>query len=288
MAIRKAVYAGSWYPGDRDECEKQIRAFLAESRFTYDRGGRYVAGIVPHAGWFFSGDLACTVIGALRGDNDEPAPDVVVIFGMHLPPNVPPFITAEGQWGTPLGNIDIASDLAEKLTARHRFRIETPEKFTPDNTIELQMPFVKYFFDDARILTIGPPPGPAAVEIARTVIDGARELGLSIKIIGSSDLTHYGPNFGFTPAGSGRPAYEWVRDTNDRRVIDRMLAMDPDGVITEGLSHHSACCPGAAAAAIVAATALGARKAELAGYSSSYEKNPGNSFVGYTGVLFRA
>lgn len=285
MATRKAVYAGSWYPATRAECEAQIRSFLDEDRFRVDHG-EYLAGIVPHAGWIYSGNLACRVIASLRGEAGTTAPDVVVIFGMHLPPNAPPYIMADGWWETPTGDLEVASDLAATLTSRFRFRVETAQQFTPDNTIELQLPFVKYFFDGARVLTIGPPPGPAAREIARSVIEGARELGLSIRIIGSSDLTHYGANFGFNPAGYGQQAYEWVRDTNDRRVIDRMLDIDPDGVIEEGLSHHNACCPGAAAAAIVAAQSLGARKSALVGYSSSYEKSPGSSFVGYTGVLF--
>lgn len=284
MSIRKPVYAGSWYPAGRAECEKQIETFLKEPRFRKEIAGEPVAGIVPHAGWFFSGDLACHVFDTLSSQSD--APDIVVIFGMHLPPDTLPYVMAEGKWETPLGNVEVAADLAEKLTAQYRFQIETPKQFTPDNTIEMQLPLVKYFFANARLLTIGPPAGEPAEAIARSVVEAARDLGLSIRVIGSSDLTHYGSNFGFTPAGTGRPAYEWVRDKNDRAVIDRMLEMNPAGVIAEALSRHNACCPGAAAAAIAAARELGAETAELIGYSSSYEKSPGSSFVGYAGIVF--
>ncbi|MEZ4576586.1 MAG: AmmeMemoRadiSam system protein B [Desulfobacterales bacterium] len=114
----------------------------------------------------------------------------------------------------------------------------------------------------------------------------AQETNLSLKIIGSTDLTHYGPNYGFAPSGSGKKAVEWVRDENDKNAIDRMLAMDPEKLIADSLASGNACCSGAAAAAITAAKALGAKRGRLAGYASSYDKHPGESFVGYAGIIF--
>ena len=79
MNTRKAVFSGSWYPATASECEKEIKSFLAETRFhqTPDRG--YIGGIVPHAGWYFSGSLACNVISALREPKERTAPDAIVI-----------------------------------------------------------------------------------------------------------------------------------------------------------------------------------------------------------------
>ena len=57
-------------------------------------------------------------------------------------------------------------------------------------------------------------------------------------------------------------------------------------VITEALGNHNACCGGAAATAIVAAKQLGAQYAETLAYSTSYDKSPGDSFVGYVGIIF--
>lgn len=286
MKIRKPVFAGSWYPGTENECRRQIESFIKENRFDTSLSGHKPAGVVPHAGWSFSGDLAAAVFHALAGSDSGDAPDVVVVFGMHMHPGVRPVMMKEGAWATPLGELPAAADLGEKVAAAHRFDMETPDAFAPENTIELQMPLVKYFFDGARVLTIGAPAGPAAMGIAETVVSEARTLGLSLRIIGSTDLTHYGASFGFTPAGQGQKAYEWVRDVNDRKVIDTMLAMDPEGVIREALDNQNACCPGAAAAAITAARALGAKRSKLVGYSSSYEKNPGATFVGYGGILY--
>jgi len=109
---------------------------------------------------------------------------------------------------------------------------------------------------------------------------------LGLRVIGSTDLTHYGENYGFTGHGTGAEAVTWVRDENDRRVIDAMLALDPQRVMAEARSRQNACCPGAAAAAIQAGRALGATAAETVRYASSYDRSPGESFVGYVGIVF--
>lgn len=285
MDVRKASFAGSWYPADPSGCEAMIREFIESDRFVSATDTEAVAGIVPHAGWFFSGDLACSVIAALRGEKDAPQPDVVVVFGMHLPLESGPYIMPEGAWQTPFGDLEVADELCRPLLEEFSFKIESSAGFTPDNTIELQLPLISYFFDNPRIVAIGVPPSQTALKIGERVADLAAGLGLSVKIIGSTDLTHYGRNYGFMPAGQGKAAFEWARAENDHRVIEKMLAMDAEGVMAEGLSNHNACCPGAAAAAIVAAGRAGARQAVFSGYSSSYEKSPGDSFVGYAGVV---
>lgn len=285
MNTRKPIYAGSWYPSGAAECKQQISRFLNDARFQPDLSKTYIAGVVPHAGWRFSGSLAANVIHALK---DEADPDVLVLFGMHLPPQNSGYIMCEGAWETPFGDLEIDGQISRRLIDEFPFTIETADRFTPDNTIELQLPFVKYFFETARILPVGAPPTDTTLQMARRIVEIAANSELNLKIIGSTDLTHYGPNFGMTAAGFGRKAYQWVRDENDRRIIDLMLAMKPAEMIREGLSRHNACCAGAAAAAVSAAGAMGAAGAHLVGYHSSFEESPGDSFVGYAGILFES
>ena len=148
------------------------------------------------------------------------------------------------------------------------------------------MPFIRYFFKDARVVAMGVPPAAETLDLSRTVVSTSQDLGLKIAVIGSTDLTHYGPNYGFTAKGAGPQAVDWVRDENDRQVIDAMVRMDPEAVIRQGLSNDNACCCGAAAAAIAAGKALGAGHADELVYATSYDKSPGDSFVGYVGMLF--
>ncbi|MBW1746607.1 MAG: AmmeMemoRadiSam system protein B [Deltaproteobacteria bacterium] len=241
MKVRKAMLAGSWYPAGASECESEINNFLND------------ATVSPSS--------------------------VFVIFGMHLGPESPCYIMKEGIWETPFGDIQIEKEIAGKLVERFNFNVETPEYFTEDNTIELQLPFIKYLFGDVKIVPIGVPPAKKSLEIGRAAADISTKLGLNIKVIGSTDLTHYGLNYGFMPEGTGHSAVDWVRKVNDKKIIEIMLEMDPDKVISEALKHQNACCSGAAATAIAAAKQLGV-------YATSYDKRPSDSFVGYTGIVF--
>jgi AmmeMemoRadiSam system protein B len=283
MKVRKAILAGSWYPGSAAGCEKEIKGFLKEGKATAVSERTLTGGIVPHAGWYFSGSIACNVFHCLK---DQRPPDVFVVFGMHLHPGSPAYIMTDGAWETPFGAIEIENALAAELADKFTFKIETAENFTQDNTIELQLPFIKYFFEDAKIVPIGVPPTKKSFEIGKSVAEISSRLGLQVKVIGSTDLTHYGYNYGFTTKGTGPKAVDWVRNENDRKVIDAMLAMDPETVISEALDNQNACCGGAAATAIVAAKHLGAERAETIAYSTSYDKSPGDSFVGYVGIIF--
>ncbi len=283
MKVRKSIFSGSWYPGNPAGCEKEIKSFLKEYPTKTIAQRALTGGIVPHAGWYFSGSIACNVIHCLK---DEKPPDVFVIFGMHLHTRSPSYIMTDGAWETPFGAIEIEKSLAGALVEQFTFQIETAENFTQDNTIELQLPFIKYFFGDTKIVPMGVPPTQKSLEIGKAVADISQRLGLRVKVLGSTDLTHYGMNYGFVSHGTGPAALDWVRNENDRRVIEAMLAMDPDKVISEALANQNACCSGAAATAIAAAKRLGAGKAETIAYATSYDKSPGDSFVGYAGIVF--
>jgi hypothetical protein len=280
--VRKAVFAGSWYPSSAAECEREIAGFLAEGKNLNPPDRELVGGIVPHAGWYFSGSIACNVIHYLKGQDTT---DVVVIFGMHLHADSPCYIMPDGAWETPFGEIPVEETLANEIAQKFSFTLETPERFTQDNTVELQLPFIKYFFKDAKIVAIGVPPHKNSLEIGRAVVEISKRLGLRVKVIGSTDLTHYGANYGFVSKGSGEQAVDWVRNENDRRVIDAMLALEPEKIITEARSSQNACCAGAAATAIETAKHLGADRADELAYTTSYDKSPGDSFVGYVGIV---
>jgi AmmeMemoRadiSam system protein B len=279
---RRSDFSGSWYPGNPDECKSMIDKFTESSK-PCPEDGKILGGIVPHAGWVFSGEIACNVIKCLKGESE---PDTIVIFGRHLHPEGKNYTMQEGSWATPFGGIEIDEEFAKELTSDFQFVVETSKRYERDNTIEVQLPFIKYFFPHTRIVPIGVPPRKASLSIARKVALLSETLGRHIKILGSTDLTHYGYNYGFVPEGGGQSAVDWVKKTNDKKIVDIMLKMDSKGVIDEALANYNACCSGAAAAAIESVKAIGAKNAKKIIYSTSYDVSPGDSFVGYVGILF--
>ncbi len=283
MAIRRAAFAGSWYPRRAAACKEEIEAFIAQGPDLEDDSEDWLGGIVPHAGWYFSGRIACNVIRALRA---PASPDLVVVFGMHLHVHSPNYMMPRGQWETPFGPLPVDEELADHLQTRFDFELETTDRFIQDNTIELQMPFIKHLLNPGAVLAMGVPPAAASLEIGRAVADWSRKHGRQLRIIGSTDLTHYGPNYGFEPHGRGTSGLHWVRETNDRQLIDAAMSMAPEQVMEQGLHHQNACCSGAAAAAVAALVRMDAKKARLLDYATSHDKSPGDSFVGYAGIVF--
>lgn len=281
MEVRQAVFAGSWYPATAGECKHQIERFL-EKDISLKLEKNPVGVIVPHAGWVYSGGIACRAIALLTR---SPTPDTIIVFGMHLHPEARPRIMAAGGIETPLGILEVDEALARDLTRQFSFREEDTRQFSPDNTTELQLPFIKHFFKAVKILPVGVPPAPIATQIGQAVVEIAKDRNRRIAVVGSTDLTHYGANFSLTHYGTGDKAHKQVREKEDRRIIDRMLAMDPMPVITEALNNHNACCSGASAAAITAGKTLGATTAALTEYATSYDISPGDSFVGYAGIV---
>lgn len=130
------------------------------------------------------------------------------------------------------------------------------------------------------------PPSSLAADLGAALAEAAAALGRRVAVAGSTDLTHYGRNYDFSPAGGGAGALEWVRDVNDRRILESMLALDVGAALKRAAQERSACSVGGAAAAMGFARATGARSGKLVGYMTSHDVHPGESFVGYAGILY--
>ncbi|MBF0469247.1 MAG: AmmeMemoRadiSam system protein B [Desulfamplus sp.] len=299
MEIKKTAFAGSWYPDNARECKEQIEQFLTEKDGPSE--GRFAGGIVPHAGWFFSGSIACRVIASIARSLSSVSAlkpsrkiDVVFVFGMHMHPGSMPCVMVNGAWQTPFGNLYVHERLAVEFAANSELaanskvyiKKETPDSFPEENTIELQLPFVKYFFPEAAIVPVGVPPCDVAGKMGIAAVESAKKLGLDIVVLGSTDMTHYGSNYGFAPAGSGRKALDWVKSENDPKAVSAMCSLNSSDIIFQGLKNKNLCCAGAVAAAASAAKKMGAVRGVELDYATSYDKSPGASFVGYSGILF--
>jgi MEMO1 family protein len=150
----------------------------------------------------------------------------------------------------------------------------------------VQLPLVRHLFPSARLLGMRASPSQDAGRLGEALGKAARKLGRRIAVVGSTDLTHYGSSYGFTPAGSGEGALEWVRGVNDRRFIESLLSMDFAAAMERALKERSACSAGGALAAMSFAAESGVKKGELVRYMTSYEVRAADSFVGYAGVLY--
>ena len=281
MTKRKRALPRGWYPFDGKDCMKEIESYVDGWSPPASVPEHGLGGIVPHAGWYFSGKLAARVLRSLKSGKKI---DLVVLYGGHMGLDDLPRVVSEETCETPLGDIEVDQDFLKTLTKKVEFKQESPS--SGDNTIEVQLAMIKYFFPETKLLAIRPPFSDKAIELGKKIAQIAGEKGLSILAVGSTDLTHYGPNYGFLTKGIGPASVDWVKKVNDKGFVDCALKMDAEGLIDHALKNSSACSAGAAASVVATCEALGAKEGILLDYYTSYDIMRDDSFVGYAGIVY--
>jgi AmmeMemoRadiSam system protein B len=281
MSRRKRALPMGWYPPDGKACKREIDSFLERWSLPFDLPKEVRGGVVPHAGWYFSGKLAARVFHTLKSGRKA---EVIVLYGGHLGPRDLPRMMVEDTFETPFGDIETHHELQRTLSGRIEMAKEAPSAV--DNTVEVQLAMVKYLFPDSKLLAIRAPFSSKATALGEEVAGISIEKGISIVAVGSTDLTHYGPNYGFVKKGTGPGSVDWVKKENDRGFIDLALKMDAEALLAHALSRDSACSAGAVAAAVTTCKALGSEKGILLDYYTSYDIMPDDSFVGYAGIVY--
>ena len=285
MTIRSPIAIG-FYPATAGVCGSALERYLRKASAIPARREKIVAGIVPHAGWVYSGHTAATVYYNI---NRLSQPETFILIGsVHVSGVDKPAIMPEGSWETPLGEIDINSTLASRLLK------ECPDLLTEklechlmEHSIEVQVPFIQHLFPEADIIPIMVPPTKEAPLLGSKLAELLKNE--EVMVVGTSDLTHYGLNYGTQDMGTGKKALTWVKEVNDKRIIDLCLTMNAEGIVPEAAKNLNSCGPGALSATVAYARALGISSGELLHYTTSYDAEPmgePSNFVGYAGIVF--
>jgi AmmeMemoRadiSam system protein B len=291
MQKRKPIVAGQFYPGGQKECIEEVKACLDEALINQPLPETIVAGLVPHAGWTFSGTTAAIVFAAVKQRHTNV--DTFVIFGAaHGYYGRSPAVYDKGSWVTPLGEIAIDEEFAAAVIESGT-AVSDIDAHDSEHSMEVQAPFVQHLFPGARILPILTPPNEQSIklgEIVASIISSDQER--KIVCLGSTDLTHYGPRYGFSPMGAGKKGLQWAMEVNDKQFIDFALKLEPQKMLDTAAENYNACGPGAAAAAVTAARSLGKTKGVLLAHTNSNEvmlKKMGcgsAESVGYAAIVF--
>ncbi|MHC4109490.1 MAG: AmmeMemoRadiSam system protein B [Planctomycetota bacterium] len=291
MQTRKPIVAGQFYPAQQDACVDEITECLEARTLSDSLPETIVAGIVPHAGWIFSGSLAAMVFSAIKKQHEQI--HTFVIFGAaHGYFGQSPAVYDTGCWITPLGEVAIDEELADAVL-ESTTAVRDSSAHRSEHSIEVQIPFIQHLFTGAKILPILVPPTEQVVALGTSVGDViSRSEHKKIVCIGSTDLTHYGPRYGFTPMGTGKEALRWAADVNDKEFIDLALKLEPKRMLASAAESSNACGAGAAAAAVAVAKKLGRTEALLLAHTNSNEVmlskmgTISTDSVGYAAIIF--
>ncbi|MBN2211704.1 MAG: AmmeMemoRadiSam system protein B, partial [Sedimentisphaerales bacterium] len=246
MTIRTPAVAGRFYEASPQACRDHIARLLPAKPIQTDLS-HIIAGVVPHAGWVFSGNLAAMVFAAIK---QLQSVDTFVLFGaMHSGRNRLGLLFDAGVWQIPLGDVAVDESLAQAIVREggNLIRVDR-QSHEYEHSIEVQIPIIRYLFPDARIVPILVGPVEEAPDIGRAVGKAVGPDNRNIACIASTDLTHYGPSYGCTPMGTGPEGIRWAKETNDQFFIDLVLKLQPDRLVDAANTYGNACGGGAVAA----------------------------------------
>ena len=264
---RNPAVAGQFYPGTAQELDRVVRLY------TRDAGDKLPAKgiVVPHAGYVYSAGVAGEVFSSVE------IPDRNVIFcPNHTGVGDVAAVMSRGIWRMPWGEVPIDEDLAGRLLAESPLFSEDASAHRGEHSLEVQLPFLRRFREAFRFVPVA---------LGRLSLSDCRVLGEAVGrvaaedahpplLIASSDMSHYEPDA--------------LARKKDGAAIDRMLALDPEGLHRIVRSERISMC-GVIPATVVlfASLALGATSSILIKYSTSGDvSGDREQVVGYAGLAF--
>ena len=275
--VRKAAVAGQFYPGSRDSLARDVDRYLAAAPAP-GLDGELVAIVSPHAGYMYSGPVAAHGYAYARGRQYD---TVVIVSPSHRFAFRGASVFASGAYETPLGLVPVDADLAALVLDEEAGIVEEPRAHAAEHALEVQIPFLQRALGTFRIVPIvmGDQNRAAALALGRSIARAVAKTGARgrVLLVASTDLSHYHSQ---TEAAS-----------LDRRVIDRLNAFDPDGLLKALASGECEACGGGPMAAVMfAAKELGADSAKVVKYATSGDVTGDKSeVVGYvSAVLYTA
>lgn len=277
LLIRAPVVAGTFYNLSPELLKKQIeRCFNHELGPKTIKKQKFLAAVVPHAGYEYSGPIAAWVHSKIEKAN------YIILGPNHQGIGANFAISKRGLWKTPLGEIIISEDIAEKILNRCKLIEYDVMAHQYEHSIEVQLPFLQYGFgDDFKFVPIC-----ITNEFAdETLLESCKIIGKCIAdvikkekekwiILASSDFSHYVP--------------QELAKKIDNFVIKAILKLNEEEFFARiNQKNASICGFGPIAIAMIAAKKLGAKKGKLLCYKTSGDITGDiGAVVGYAGIIF--
>lgn len=280
-ARREPAVAGMFYERD----PKRLRRQITEGCFLHSLGpqrlpapvipkaNQSIAIIAPHAGYVYSGPCAAH---AYLAASEAGAFDVAVVLGpQHRGFGPAVAVQPPGTYSTPLGDLKVPDEV-QRLCEAGPFVVLDAVAHRDEHSIEVQMPFIQYLYE----------PPPLVIPLALSLTDFVQIHRLAEAVwqvvgertallVASTDFTHY---------ESATQAQK-----KDSRVIERIKAMDPQGVLDTVQREHISMC-GYAPVATVLEAALQKRMttvSQLCYMTSGDVTGDSSSVVAYAAFVVR-
>jgi len=209
--------------------------------------------ISPHAGYVFSGMCMAKVYNNIPKNIRN-----ILILGTNHTGLGNNFSQSIIDWKTPLGIVNVNKEKVcdvNELAHKH------------EHSIEVQLPFLQYKLSNFVIT-------PVVIKDAsyNECLNFTKKIKNFDLVICSSDLTHYGPNYGY------------YKD-NDKKALEFILKLKPKKFY-EFSKNTTICGRLPITIGLILAKKLNLSP-KLVCYYKSSQIHPSDSWVGYSGIIFK-
>lgn len=240
--------AGIFYP----ERKEPLRELLDHLVPPSPEKKKAIAVVVPHGSLFSSGAVAAAVYGSL-----QPFDTAVILGPNHSRLGERLSLAADGEWLTPLGRVPVDRELARLLLKTVPDLKKDAKAHQHEHAAELQLPFLQRLWKIRGFvpLAFSGMDAETARQAGCGVARALQKSGREALLIATAHLTRYEPR-----ERAGRL---------DRQLIERITALDGEGLMRQvAESGGSMCGAPAVAAMIAAAKELGASRVSLVKYEA--------------------
>jgi hypothetical protein len=272
--IRKPAFAGTFYPANRNELLEMLEYLDKNEGEKVDKSisaHSIIGGIVPHAGYIYSGRHAVHYFKLLQ--NSRQHVDTIVI----LNPNhngFGPAIALDGHsfWETPLGKAQVDREFCDLLDIHI-----SSYSHEHEHSGEVMIPFIQFYLSQlVRIVPISilDQSYTVAKELAKKLKGAISKSAKKVQIIASSDFSH------FLSAKDGQRL--------DAMVIQKILKLDSKGVSKTVKENKISVCGISPIMALVEYCKINSEKTLVKVLSKGHsgEVSPSMRVVDYVSMVF--
>jgi AmmeMemoRadiSam system protein B len=271
MQVRKAVVAGQFYPGNRDDLLQMLGEMFEAVKFDKEPVKSPVnALIAPHAGYIFSGRQAAKAYQYLK----EGQYDLVCIISPSHREYFPGISIYPGDaYKTPLGICPVHEEARAQALACNGISSGF-DGHRAEHALEVQLPFLQYTLKDIPILPVvmGDQGEASIEEMAACVKKLYGTYRDKILFVASSDLSHF---------HSSEQAAKM-----DGTFIDLLSGSKIDEAYRKLERHEVEACGGGPILSVMKGLEISNAEIRALGYSHSGQVLHDNeSVVGYTSAI---
>ncbi len=274
MKIRETAVAGTFYPATPEKLKNLISQLETEERPKLSQPLTEIfvlGGVVPHAGYKFSGNEAIHFF-SLLGRTKSKFETVVILHPDHRG-HGPAYATdINDAWKSPMGNFNLDRELISRAGIP-----ENELSHRMEHSAEVMLPFLHYYLPyEIRILPISISQQTPAIarELAQKLFQAISETGRKVLVIASSDFCHF-----------MKPETGYELDSESIEVI---LKLDSDSLYNRILEKNITICGYGPIMTLIEYSKLAYPnvKVKVLARGNSAKCTPMNKVVDYVTILF--